>query len=404
MNDTAVEPLPEDVTTMTSSFNPLIGRNIEDMREDLSTRRAAGTPVVETALPGMVLAPRFEDVRAALLDHEHLSTKDNFLLAGDGEPTPLLITQSDGERHTMLRDLLRPAFNRAAMKDAGPWIRELVDEILDRLPPGGPIDVVGDIGVPLTAAVITRLIGVPGEDAGRLVELTQALAEMMPANLFVTPEWAELEEYFRARSEERRLMTDKPQDALTRLVGACVDGVPMSDREVAFHAFQLFVAGVESTSFTLGWTVHHLLVRDDRWDALRSDRSLLALAREEGLRHCTAIRWVARTAEEDVRLGGACVHAGDRLLVSLESANLDEEAFGPDADRFDLHRESARKHVAFGHGVHLCLGAELSRLEIDAALDRLLDRMPALHLVEPDAWDDLRSPLFSGPRSVRVSW
>ncbi|MEV6889530.1 cytochrome P450 [Kribbella sp. NPDC051137] len=389
---------------MTNSFNPLIGRSIEEMRADLATQRAAAAPVVETALPGMGLVPRYEHVRTALLDHEHLSTKDNFLLARDSEPTPLLITQSDGERHTMLRDLLRPAFNRAAMKDAGPWIRELVDELLDQLPPGGPADVVGDIGVPLTAAVITRLIGVPGADAGRLVELTQALAEMVPANLFVTPEWAELEAYFRARSEERRLLSDKPQDVLTMLVDASVDGVPMSDREVAFHAFQLFAAGVESTSFTLGWTVHHLLVERERWDALRADRSLLALAREEGLRHCTAIRWVTRTAEEEVRLGSACVHAGERLLVSLESANLDEDAFGPDADRFDLHRESARKHVAFGHGVHLCLGAELSRLEIDAALDRLLDRMPDLRLAEPEAWDDLRNPLFSGPRSARVSW
>ncbi|MFF0345162.1 cytochrome P450 [Kribbella sp. NPDC004875] len=389
---------------MTSSFNPLIGRSIEEMRADLATQRAAAAPVVETALPGMGLVPRFEHVRTALLDHERLSTKDNFLLAGDSEPTPLLITQSDGARHTMLRDLLRPAFNRAAMKDAGPWIRELVDELLDHLPPGGPADVVGDIGVPLTAAVITRLIGVPGADAGRLVELTQALAEMVPANLFVTPEWAELEAYFRARSEERRLLSDKPQDVLTMLVDASVDGVPMSDREVAFHAFQLFAAGVESTSFTLGWTVHHLLVERERWDALRADRSLLALAREEGLRHCTAIRWVARTAEAEVRLGSACVRPAERLLVSLESANLDEDVFGPDADRFDLHRESARKHVAFGYGVHLCLGAELSRLEIDAALDRLLDRMPGLHLVEPAAWDDLRNPLFSGPRSARVSW
>lgn len=260
---------------MPDAVNPLADSSVREMRAALSDARAAGAPLTPTGVPGMAFVARSEHVREALRATD-LSCRSNFLMAeGDGDPTPLLIIQSDPPRHTALRNLLRPAFQRAAMTDAAPWITEIVDDLLDALPDGGPADLMGELAEPLTSAVIARLIGVPGADADRLAQLSGRIAAMVPANIFVTDEWAELEGYFQARAEERRAMAQQPDDVLTRLVTATMDGMPMSAKEVAFHAWQLFVAGVESTAYTIGWTVHHLLADRDRWEALRADRSLL---------------------------------------------------------------------------------------------------------------------------------
>ncbi|MEV5646385.1 cytochrome P450 [Streptomyces flaveolus] len=388
-----------------STFNPLLGGGVIDTRIGLGAHRAAGAPLTPIGVPGVTYVSRHAHVREVLLDHTHLSSEGNFMLAdADDEPTPALITQSDPPRHTMLRDLLRPAFRRASMINAAPWVQGNVDALLDALPDSGPADIVADIALPLTSSVITRLIGVPQQDAARLAELSFALGAMVPRNFFQTDEWDELEAYFVARAMKRRTAPDKPDDVLTRLVIASVDGEPLPDREIAFHAWQLFVAGIESTAYTIGWTVHHLLASRDRWEALLADRSLLPLAREEGLRHCTAIRWVMRLAKDGAEVGGVAVPPGQRLLVGLESANLDEAEFGTNAAEFDMFRGSARRHVAFGHGAHLCLGAELSRIEITTVLSRLLDRMPGLRLADPTVWHDDPSPIFCGLRRVDVVW
>jgi cytochrome P450 family 142 subfamily A polypeptide 1 len=183
-----------------------------------------------------------------------------------------------------------------------------------------------------------------------------------------------------------------------------VNGRDLSDREVAFHAWQLFVAGLESTAYTIGSTVHQLLADRSRWERLLADRSLLDNVREEGLRHGSAIRWVLRTVANAAELGGEHLERGERVVIGLESANLDEQVFGDDADDFVLERPTARRHFSFGHGLHLCLGAELSRIEISTVLTALLDRLPGLRLAPDAVWRDVESPMFCGPQRVDVVW
>lgn len=386
------------------SFDPLAGGEVDEVRRDLAAVRHTGCPVT-TVAPGLRFVAGHAAAREALLTHERLSNAGNFVLeADDGPAPPDLITQSDPPEHTALRALLRPGFARAAVIDAAPWIREYADELLDALPAGGPADLVGDYALPLTGRVIARLVGVPAPDAAELTRLSLAITAILPAAFTGTEDWRRLEEYFTGAAGARRAADDPPDDLITRLaLGSCGDRM-LTDQEVAFHAWQLFVAGLESTAYTIGSTLYRLLIERDRWEALVADRSLLDNAREEGLRHGSAIRWVLRTAVEGASVGGEEIAAGERVIVGLESANLDEAAFGQDAAEFDLRRSTARRHVAFGHGIHLCLGAELSRIEIATALATLLDRMPALRLAPGASWTDVASPMFCGPQRVEVQW
>jgi cholest-4-en-3-one 26-monooxygenase len=387
-----------------AAFNPLAGGSVTEIRTALQEVRGR-CPVSEVA-PGLQFVAGHEAARQALLDGAAMSNAGNFVLGdeGAGEAPPALITQSDAPEHTALRALLRPGFARTAITEASPWVREYADALIDALPDGGPADIVGDVAMPLTARVIARLVGVPPEDADELARLSLEITAILPAPFVGTESWRQLEEYFVAEARARRPVEDLPDDMITRLIRGRVDGRELSDREVAFHAWQLFVAGLESTAYTIGSTVHQLLADRGRWEALLADRSLLDNVREEGLRHGSAIRWVLRTVAQPVELGGVHLEAGERVVVGLESANMDEQVFGADAAEFVPGRPTARRHFSFGHGVHLCLGAELSRIEISTVLRALLDRLPGLRLADGAQWRDVESPMFCGPQRVDVVW
>lgn len=388
-------------------FNPLAPGPIDEVRAELAEVRS-GCPVHRVA-PGLGFAGRHEVVRQALLDHGTFSNRGNFVLEGDGDvDPPALITQSDPPEHTALRALLRPGFARKAITDAAPWVREYADELIDALvdaaPEGGPADLLGQVALPLTARVIARLVGVPAEDSDELARLSLAITAILPASFVGTDEWRRLEEYFTAAARSRRTQEDPPDDLVTRLALGRVDGRELTDQEVAFHSWQLFVAGLESTAYTIGSTVHQLLVDRSRWERLLAERSLVDQVREEGLRYGSAIRWVLRTVTADTEVDGEALAADERLIIGLESANMDEAVFGADADAFVLDRPTARRHFSFGHGVHLCLGAELSRIEISTVLDALLDRLPTLALAPGATYEDVASPMFCGPQRVDVVW
>lgn len=391
----------------TAPFDPLVPGALDEVRAELAEVRA-GCPVHRVA-PGLGFAGRHGTVRQALLDHGTFSNAGNFVLEGsdDGEgaePPPALITQSDPPEHTALRALLRPGFARRAITEAAPWVREYAVELIDALPDGGPADIVGQVALPLTARVIARLVGVPAEDSDELARLSLAITAILPASFVGTDEWRRLEEYFTAAARSRRTAENPPDDLVTMLVQGRVDGRGLTDQEVAFHAWQLFVAGLESTAYTIGSMIYQLLVDRSRWETVLADRSLVDQAREEGLRYGSAIRWVLRTVTGDTALDGEAMAADERLIVGLESANMDTAVFGEDADAFVLDRPTARRHFSFGHGVHLCLGAELSRIEISTVLEALLDKLPTLALAPGATYDDVASPMFCGPQRVDVVW
>ncbi|MCE0764222.1 cytochrome P450 [Pseudonocardia kujensis] len=384
-------------------FDPLSGGPPGQVREELARLRG-GCPV-HRAGPGPGFVGRHELVREALLDPGTLSNHGNFVLDADddgGGGHPELITQSDPPAHTALRALLRPAFTRSAITSAAPWIRAIVDEILDGLPPGGPAEIVGDLAFPLTSRVIARLVGVPAA-AGEITRLSQEISDALPAPFVGTPAWTRIEEYFAAAARERRAGPGT-DDVIGLLARGRVDGRALEDREVAFHAWQVFVAGLKTTAFTIGSTVAQLLADPGRWAALVADPTLVEGAREEGLRHATALRGVLRTVGAPGDIGGEPVAPGERILLSLESANLDESVFGADAADFVLDRPTARRHLAFGFGIHHCLGAELSRTEISCVLEALVERMPRLAPAPGTRTGDTDGAMFHEPGRVEVVW
>ncbi|QJY44471.1 cytochrome P450 [Pseudonocardia broussonetiae] len=386
------------------SFDPFATGPSHTVRRELARVRDSGCPFTGVA-PGLEFIAHHDLARQALLSHAALSNAGNFVLdAGDGPAPPDLITQSDPPEHTSLRALLRPGFARASIVQADPWIREYTEALIDGLPAGGPVDLVGEVALPLTASVIARLVGVPQEDADALSRDSLAITAILPAAFTDTEAWHRVETYFAAAARQRRAATDPPDDLVTTLALSEVDGRRFTEQEVAFHAWQLFVAGLESTAYTIGSTVHQLLADRGRWEALLADPSLLDNAREEGLRHGSAIRWVLRTVTGPTDLGDESLAEGDRVIVGLESANFDEAVFGDTAAEFDLHRPTARRHLSFGHGIHLCLGAELSRTEISVVLATLLDRLPTLRLAPGARHEEVDSPMFCGPKRLDVVW
>lgn len=396
---------PEKVhSEATLPFDPFAAGPTEQVRSELARVRRNGCPFTPVA-PGIAFVAHHDVAREALLAHSALSNAGNFVLdAGDGPAPPNLITQSDPPGHTTLRALLRPGFARASIVQAAPWIREYTEALIDGLPAGGPADLVAEVALPLTASVIARLVGVPQEDADALSRDSLAITAILPAAFTDTDAWHRLEAYFTEAARQRRTAGEPPDDLLTTLALSEVDGRRLTEQEVAFHAWQLFVAGLESTAYTIGSTVHQLLVDRRRWESLLADRALVDNTREEGLRHGSAIRWVLRTVTGPVDIGDEPPAPGGRVIVGLESANFDETVFGTTAAEFDLHRPTARRHLSFGHGIHLCLGAELSRTEISVALETLLDRLPGLRLAPGARYEEVDSPMFCGPKRLDVVW
>ncbi|MEV6716299.1 hypothetical protein AB0M48_30175 [Lentzea sp. NPDC051208] len=278
----------------------------------------------------MAFVSRYGDVRQVLLDQEALSSHGNFILDGDDSDSPLaLIMQSDPPEDTASRDLLRPGFRRASMSDAAPWIGERATELMDRLPDRGPADIVGDIAMPLTATVISRLIGVPQGDAA---ELSLAITEIIPGNFLQSDVWTELESYFVEQARRRRAAVSTPDDLLTRLVTGRPAGELLTDREV--------------------WSVKSACAA-----ARPSDGSCAVRGTDCG-RCCDGGTWSASS-------GGTGVREPRRDHVPLSRR------------RVRVPGESARASTSpLSHGMHLCLGAELSQTEITSTLSHLLDRMP----------------------------
>ena len=189
-------------------------------------------------------------------------------------------------------------------------------------------------------------------------------------------------DYLQAMIKERRSSSVAPDDMVSRLMRR--PGRPLDqdedDRQLVTHIYQLMAAGYPTTACTIAIAIYRLLAERDLWRQVVADRSLISLAREEALRYGSAIRSVFRTATRSVRLDDVEVPEGRRLVLSLESVNYDELVFG-DPGRFRLNRRrQTRRHLAFGTGVHLCLGLTLARTEIDIALTSLARRLPTLEL------------------------
>lgn len=346
----------------------------------------------------------FASVREALSDHRRFSSS----MAQAGRGNPEWIIFMDPPRQAKLRGLVSRAFGPKAIAELEPRISALAGELLGHAHQDSAFDLVAGYATPLPMMVIAELIGIPAAEwtkfrrwSDGILQLSQTLAAG-PAAQQAIAEYAavkaDLSAYVLALIESRR--TQPADDLLTRLVEAEIDGEHLTDVEIIGLIELLIVAGQETTSNLISNAMICLTEFLDQRRALEQQPALWPAAIEEVLRYRSPVQWVFRATTVDVEMHGETIPAGKLVLPVVGSANRDPGTF-PDAERFDIRR-APNPHIAFGHGVHFCLGAALARLEARIALPLLLERQPGIRLTDPETWTPRAALHVHGPSELPV--
>jgi cytochrome P450 len=295
--------------------------------------------------------------------------------------------------HTRLRRLVSAAFTRRRTDALEPRIRQITDELLDGVAATGadgrPVDLLAAFGYPLPITVITELLGVPNprRDDFRQWSAIVANAPMHPAETYVAAATA-MADYLRELIADKRAAP--ADDLLSDLIAVRDGGDRLSEDELSSMVFLLLVAGHETTVNLICSGMHALLTHPDQLQLLRAEPERLPAAVEELLRFDGPVQvTVPGVTVAPVQVGDVTIPAGEVVLPALLAANRDPEQF-PEPGRLDITR-AAGSHLAFGHGIHHCLGAPLARLEGRVAIGSLIERFPRLRLADPDT-EPARSP------------
>jgi cytochrome P450 len=318
---------------------------------------------------------------------------------GPREPaSPGWFVGMDPPEHTAYRRLLTKQFTVRRLKHLETRIRQITADQLDMMAAAGPpIDLVTAFALPIPSVVICELLGVPYADHPFFQEKTAVMVRLDSTSEQVTAALGAVAAYLGELVRDKR---DRPTDDL---LGGLVADTALTDEELTNMALVLLVAGHETTANMIALGTFALLENPDQLAALRSDPEN---AVEELLRYLTIIHLNSplRAALEDVELGGQLIRAGETVVLGLPAVNRDPDAF-PDADTLRLDRPDARRHLAFGHGVHQCLGQQLARTELRIAYQALFDRFPTLRLAVPA--DEVRmreKTLVYGVWELPLTW
>src|SRR5215510_12153095 len=332
---------------------------------------------------------KYDDVYSALRDHETFSSENR--RAGQFGPKLVLI-QDDPPRHTRFRRLVNKAFTLKRVEALAPWIAGVANELLDEVGEG-EVDVVQSYTIPLPVKVIARLLGIPGEDYVTFKRWSDAfLAAVSMPQEQRAQNIMEMVGYFGQIAAARR--AHGADDLITALVEAEVEGEALEDWEILGFCILLLIAGNETTTNLVGNLFHALSPRPHLWRQLREDRSLVETVIEESLRYESPVQRLFRWATRDVEISGVRMSQGDRVTIFYGAANRDPQAFA-NPDEFRLDRD-LRNHVAFGAGIHYCLGAPLARAEARISLNAFLDRFPTLKHGESLDERQTASPIVFG--------
>ena len=373
-------------------------------------------PVHWSGILGGWVLTRYADVRASLADPRLSADRITPFLTRQA-PTAseaiqtllrhvgLWVVFTDPPVHTRLRNALGRAFTPRSIEARRARIAEIVELLLNRAAEAGQMDLIRDFAYPLPVAVIGDLLGVPAEDHEQLKAWSDELAGFIGSSLGTPDKYeraaravAEMRDYFERVVARRR---DAPADDLvTALLVTGEQGERLGEAELIASCVLLLFAGHETTMNLVGNGALALLRHPDEARAWRENPALGSSAVEELLRYDGPTPAMVRVAREDLRIGDKDIGRGDRLFLMINAANRDPAQFR-EPDRLDLGRADNR-HLAFGHGIHFCLGAPLARLEGQLALPALLRRFPGLR-AQGGAPEWLDSLVFRGMRSLPVA-
>ncbi|WP_224249225.1 cytochrome P450 [Hyalangium gracile] len=401
-------------------YQPLAPPQLDDPFP-LYARLRREAPV--TFAPGfhLWLVSRYQDVMTVLKDTRRFSSRDILrppvdlpkelveLLTASGYSADYPLLGDDPPAHTRIRALVGKAFSPPNVSAMEPRIRAIARGHLDALLRNGTrADLISNLAWALPMDVITELLGVPHADRNQIREWTEHeklifVPQIPPDALRRAVEGvAAFRRYLRALVEDRQ--KNPREDILSTLISARIDGEnPLTTLELMNLASVLVFAGNETTTNLIGTTLLHLLRKPALWEELRANPAAIPNTIEEALRFDAPVVGMMRTATEPVQLGGANIPAGARLLLLFASANRDETVF-TDAERFDLHRANASRHLGFGHGTHYCVGAPLARLEARVALGLLIEHLPNPRLAAGETISYLPNLIHRGPGRLMVEW
>jgi pimeloyl-[acyl-carrier protein] synthase len=351
----------------------------------------AGPPRIINLVVDMALVARYADVRAVLLDHANFSSTQ---LASSGfeeqnnlfgqDPSMLF---ADPPVHTRLRRLVSRDFTPRRIRELEPRIREIAAQLVDTAQRKGSLDVMADVANTLPVMVIAEMLGVPPEMyqtfkdwSDKIVEADNVLPGMpMPDDIKLA--MSELRDFFSTQIEKRRARPGP--DLVSALVAAHEQSEALSAGELLALVVLLLLAGNETTTNLIGNGTLALARHPAQMALLRQKPELMPRAIDEMLRYDGPVQSTFRTAICDTNVGGTDIKAGTGVFVMVAAANRDPAQF-PDPDKFDITRDP-NDHLAFGEGIHFCLGSGLARVEGSIAIATMLERFPRLRLAKPEA-------------------
>jgi cytochrome P450 len=393
-------------------FDPFDAAQSRDAWPVLAEMRASA-PVVDVA-GGLRYVTRHESCRDVLRDTTAFSNANGMKAPGIDVPMEdRLLGELDPPRHPAVRRIMVTALTPKVVHAAEAFIRSTAAELLDALP-SRDVDLVTGFTVPLPNRVTVYLLGFDPADADRLARWAKELMESpFPATnqtergVGFAAAFPEFAGYIDARLDERATELadgDAPDDVLAKLLTLTVDGEPLPRRQVRALVRNLITGGLTTTSQLLGNLVHQLCTVPGLEAAVRADPRALDTAIEESLRITPPILFVARGCVTDRAVDGCPIHAGERVIVGLGSANRDEGVFD-DADAFRVDRENADAHLTFGFGAHVCPGAAVARVEARIAVEVLLQHFEpgALRLAPDFAYEHVPTFFECGPRRLPLA-
>jgi cytochrome P450 len=344
---------------------------------------------------------RMDDVRSALRDTDCVSSTLGVTRIRFSAP---LLVSTDGDQHAALRKRVLPAFTRGAIESWQQIVEQMASELVDRLLGNPGADVVQELAIPLPMRIIAHILGVPDADIGQFRQWSEHAVQILNvtpnprtfANTFRSAVAVRgLRGYFLAQFKAGELTGS--ETLLGRLLEANEEG-SLTDEELFLIALLLLMAGNETTTNLLGGLFDTLARLPEQYELIRSEPELVPNAIEEQLRYASPIQNLYRYTIADYAVGEAVIPRGERVMMSFGAANRDPLAFeSPDEFRAD---RNVRAHVAFGHGAHLCLGAQLARLEGQTVLRELTRKVATIHAEGPTIWSTNSS--LRGPTQLRV--